>query len=770
MFQLLFKYPSPVFTKGRFVLLGTWPAWLLPVLIVVGAAGLAVLIGLRRRDAAPAVRGWRTWAIWGLQTAMLELVLVLLWQPAMIIAELSSQQNIIAVVVDDSRSMGIADSNGKTREDDALHALENGVLAGLRGRFQTRIYRLGSQLTRVDGTDGTDGIKGIEQIRPMEAATHIDEGLKQLVAETSDVPVGAVVLLSDGGNNTGGVEGPEIGLDSLQALRNRRLPVHTIGFGKEERGHDVEIESVSVAASAPANARIWAAISLAQRGYEGRKATITVRDGDKTLAAQEVTLAGDGGIQTEQVFFSVGAAGARSLVFSVEPLAGEENLANNAVTRPILISDAKRRILYVEGEPRWEYKFIRRAEEDDPTIQFVSMLRTSENKTYRQGIGDPNELAAGFPARPEDLFGYAGIIIGSVDADYFTPLQQELLREYVDRRGGGILFLGGRSSLSDGGWSTSSLNEVLPTFLPAGRNNFHRNPATVELTAAGIDSPITRLLDDPGKNAERWRKLTYLADYEDAGAPKPGATVLAELNAGRRKLPLLITESYGHGRTAILATGGTWRWQMSEALGDPSHDLFWQQLLRWLVAESPGPVSASISTRTLTDEGRLQISAQVHDAQFQRATDAHVTTRIVGPEGLSAVADLTPSQDTPGMYTTEWTAEKPGAYLAEVTAESDGKQTQELGRDVVTFQREDGVAENFHTEQNRPLLEQLAAETGGHYWKPSELKNLPRDISYSEAGISVRTTKELWDMPIVFLLLLGLPISEWLLRRKWGVL
>jgi hypothetical protein len=88
----------------------------------------------------------------------------------------------------------------------------------------------------------------------------------------------------------------------------------------------------------------------------------------------------------------------------------------------------------------------------------------------------------------------------------------------------------------------------------------------------------------------------------------------------------------------------------------------------------------------------------------------------------------------------------------------------------MTFEREDGVAENFHTEQNRRLLEQLAAATGGQYWKPSDLKNLPRDISYSEAGISVRTTKELWDMPIVFLLLLALPIAEWLLRRKWGVL
>ena len=88
---------------------------------------------------------------------------------------------------------------------------------------------------------------------------------------------------------------------------------------------------------------------------------------------------------------------------------------------------------------------------------------------------------------------------------------------------------------------------------------------------------------------------------------------------------------------------------------------------------------------------------------------------------------------------------------------------------MLTFQREDGVAENFHTEQNRHLLEQLASQTGGRYWKPSELKDLPRDISYSEAGISVRSTKELWNMPIVFLLLLGLPIAEWLLRRKWGV-
>jgi hypothetical protein len=314
------------------------------------------------------------------------------------------------------------------------------------------------------------------------------------------------------------------------------------------------------------------------------------------------------------------------------------------------------------------------------------------------------------------------------------------------------------------------LNDLLPTFLPAGNHNFHRNAATVELTPEGVESPITQILDDPQKNALRWKKLTYLADYEDAGAPKPGATVLADMNAGRRKLPLLITESYGHGRTAIMATGGTWRWQMSEALGDPSHDLFWQQLLRWLVAETPGPVVASMPERLLMDEGQARFTAQVRDQQFQQAANAHVTAHILGLQGVSALVDLTPSEETPGLYQTEWTAEKPGTYVAEVVAESAGKQPQELGRDVVTFQREDGVAENFHTGQNRQLLEQLAAETGGRYWESSDLKNLPRDISYSEAGISVRSTKELWDMPIVFLLLLGLPIGEWLLRRKWGVI
>jgi uncharacterized membrane protein len=753
MFQYFFKYPMPVFSKGKFVLLGAWPGWLLLLLIVACAAGLAVIIWSRLPAAAAAhISKWRGGAIWLLQSLLIATVLVLLWQPAITVAELAPQQNVIAVVLDDSRSMAIADSgsDGKTpREAAAQKALEDGVLAGLQKKFQTRLYRLDTRVAQA---------AALKDIQPAAPATHLNDSLRQLTSDTSDLPIGAVVLLSDGSDNSG-----DLALETIRALRNRRLPVHTVGFGKEQLAHDVELSNVSVATRAMADSRIPATVTFHQRGYAGSKALLLVRDGDKTVGSREITFNSEGASQVETVFFSPGGAGVKSLHFQLGPLPGEENLANNSIERLLGVTDDKRRILYVEGEPRWEYKFIRRAEDDDKIVQVASMLRTTENKIYRQGISDPKELENGFPVRPEDLFSYDGIIVGSVEAGYFSPLQQELLREFVDRRGGGLLFLGGRFSLSDGGWSGSSLVDLLPTILPKSRNTFHRNPATAELTAAGSDSPITRLMDDPAKNIDRWKKLTYLMDYQDAGTPKPGATVLAELNSGSRKLPLLVTQNYGRGRTAVMATSGTWRWQMSQPLGDPAHDLFWQQLLRWLVLDSPGQVVVTAPGQTLMDDSQIQLTANVRDKDYMPITDAKVTAHLIGPDGLSALVDMTPAADTPGVFRANWTAEKPGSYLAEVTASG---QTE---NGTLPFERIDGVAENFHTEQNRELLEKLASETGGRYWKPDELTRLPNEISYSDAGISVRDIKELWNMPVVFLWLLFLMSAEWLLRRKWGV-
>jgi len=769
MFEFFFKYPHSLYSRGQFALLGAWPAWVLALLILTAAAALAFLIRSRIARAAPVMRGWRAWVIWSLQTLLAALVLVLLWQPAITVAELKPQQNIIAVLVDDSRSMGLAE-DGVTRQAQAVKALQNGVLAGLNRSFQTRLYRVDDAPARIDS---------LKDLQPNAPSTRLGDSLKQLSEETSDLPIGAVVLLSDGDDNAGG-----IGADVINALRARHIPVHTVGFGRERAEHDVELEDAVIAPRALVNSRLAATITLHQRGYAGAKINLTVRDVSagqaKVLAARSITLGPDGNLQTETLMFDIGGAGARTLQIAAAPLVGEQNTANNTLTRVVNVGSEPRRILYIEGEPRWEYKFIRQAEEDDRMVQIVSMVRTSENKIYRQGISDPKELAEGFPSRPEDLFSYQGLMIGSVEAGYFTPVQQELIREFVDRRGGGVLLLGGQFAMADGGWNATKLTDLMPTVLPSQSPTFHREAdpkngtthTTAELAPAGVDSIITRLADDPAANAAKWKKLPYLMDYQDPGTPKPGASVLANMITPEgRKLPLLITENFGRGRSAIMASGGSWRWQMSSPLGDTAHDLFWQQLLRWLVSDTPGHVSASVPAQMLLDSGAVTITAGVRDSQYNPAPDAKVEAHILGPSGVSALLEMTPVPDNPGQFQAAWSAPKPGAYLTEVMAQrADPTGTvKELGRDVLTFQRMDGVAENFHTEQNRDLLERLATQTGGQYWKPADLGKLAGGIPFSEAGVTMRETKDLWDLPLVFFVLLLLRFSEWWLRRKWGI-
>src|SRR5580693_685868 len=292
MFEFFFKYPRSVYARGHFALLGAWPKWVLVLLILAAAGGLAWLIRSRMTEAAPVMRSWRAWVIWGLQTLLATLVLVLLWQPAITVAELKPQQNVIAVLVDDSRSMAISE-DGVTRQAQAVQALQNGVLASLNRSFQTRLYRVDSVPARIDS---------LKDLKPNAPSTRIGDSLKQLSDETSDLPIGAMVLLSDGDDNTGG-----IAADAINALRARHIPVHTVGFGRERAAHDVELDDAVVAPRALADSRIAAKITFHQRGYAGVKVNLTVRDvsmdNGKMLASRAVTLGPDGNLQSETVMF-----------------------------------------------------------------------------------------------------------------------------------------------------------------------------------------------------------------------------------------------------------------------------------------------------------------------------------------------------------------------------------------------------------------------------------------------------------------------------------
>jgi uncharacterized membrane protein len=751
MFEILFKYPASLFHKGQFVLLTPWPVWVLVIGILAAAA---VMFWHVRRNHGM-LTGARPIAIWLLESCLMALILFLLWHPALSVATLRPQQNVVAVLLDDSRSMSIKDASG-TREASAQSVLNGGMLKTLTDRFQVRLYKFGKE---------PDRIQKPEQAAGDESASRIGDTLERVLAESTSLPLGAIVMLSDGADNAGGID-----LATIAAIRRQRIPIHTIGFGKEHPDKDIEITDAMVPARALPDSKLTAHITLQGWGVSGQKSKLTVKDGAKVLASQDVLFKENGQLQTEAVVFNCGPAGPKTVEIAVEPVSGEVNQFNNKITRMVNVEARKPRILYVQGEPAWEYKFIRRAIEDYPDIgiEIPSMERTTENKILRQGIRDSSELEDGFPTKPEELFTYQAMIFGSVEASYFTAAQQLAIHDFVDRRGGGLLFIGGRASFSDGGWQNSPMSDLIPVQLASNRGTFHQQAfSKAVLTPAGSSSVLCRLDENPASNAKRWETMPAVNNYQDVGEPKPGATMLLQVDTpSKRRQPLLVTENYGRGRTVAFATEGSWRWKMWLDHADKTHATFWQQMFRHLVTDTPGQVQGSTPKSVLSDDNKVSVRVEVRDKQYKPVTNAKVQARFLGPEGASATLELSPLPLEEGIYTGEWTADKPGSYVTEIIA---GREQEEIGRDVVTFRREDGVAENFHTSQNRELLEKLSEQTGGRYYKPDEASKLANEISYSEAGITSRETRDLWDMPVVFLLALGIRASEWLLRRKWGV-
>lgn len=749
MFEFLFKYPPAIFEKGKFVLLSGMPVWLLFLLIAAIGAGL--FWNMRQRHGL--LNTARSTAIWLAQTALIALLLFMIWHPAISVARLRPQQNVIAVLVDHSRSMGIAD-DGKTRLQNAEDVLDNQLLPDLSKRFQVRLYEFGRDAVRID------------QARNLTAddnATRIGDSLKHIASEAGTMPLGAIVLLTDGGDNTGGID-----RDTISQLRQLRVPVDTVGFGPDHFNKDIEIVDVSTPARALPQSKLSARVAIRQHGYAGSHVKLIVRENDHPIAQQDVVLRPDAE-QSETILFNAGPAGAHSFQIGIEPQPDEENKQNNAVVRLINVGEKKMRILYFEGEPRWEFKFIRRAVEDDPSVEIFTVLRTTQNKTYRQsttGVVDAHELENGFPTKPEDLFRYDGLIIGSVEASYFSTEQQAMIRDFADRRGGGVLFLAGRFTLSDGAYAKTPMAEMMPLRLLPDKT-WSRDFATATLTDAGKESVITRIEEDRNLNIARWLKMPQIANYAEMGSPKPGAEVLMNVaEPGHRPTPLLAIQNYGHGRVGVFATAGSWRWKMLQDHTDRSHAMFWQQLLRWMVNETPGQVLSSTPHQVLADDTQVPLRVSVRDKTYETVSGATVQTTVVRPDGSSDVVELKPDPLEPGSYEGEYTADKPGTYVAETTARQD---KTELGRDTITFRREDGVAENFGAAQNRDLLEKLSSDTNGNYYTPGNAKKLSGEVAVSEAGITAHDNLDIWDMPILFLLVILIRGGEWLLRRKWGV-
>ncbi|GBD33242.1 hypothetical protein HRbin33_02223 [bacterium HR33] len=757
LFEFWFKYPPVLFERGTVVFAGGW-SWLALGLVGLGAVAsvwsyFRAPARLLRRDRAILLAG---------RLAVLALLAFALSRPVLVVPAVRPQENTLAVLIDDSRSMEVADVAGDARGRALQRILgddRSGLLARLREQFKVQLYRFSDRVER---------ISGLSELSFLGDRTDLARALERVRRDLSRVPSAGVVLLTDGGHNGS----TDLGEARLE-LAGAGLPVYVVGVGSDRLSRDIELSRLQGPSSALRGSTVMLDLSISQRGFAGRRVKVNVEDNGQIVASREIELGGDGEASTARIAFELRQGGPRLVAAYVAPEPEEQVRENNRREILIAVQDRREKILYFEGEPRFEVKFLRRAVADDPNLQLVVLQRTAENKFLRLDVDHEDELAAGFPKTRAELFRYRALILGSVEASFFTHDQLQMIADFVRQRGGGLLLLGGRRALSEGGYAETPLADALPVLLERRAPqdtavSFHE--IKIELTPAGRIHPALQLDADPEASARRWNSLPSLSTVNLVRSVKPAATTLLLGRAAdlRDPMPVLTFHRYGRGKVAVFAVQDSWLWQMHAdiPLEDLTHETLWRQLLRWLLSDVPDPVAVSVSPPRVPVGETVNVTAEVADSAFWGVNGAVVRGRVRAPDGSEKVVSLEWSVTRDGEYQGRVALEQPGLHELIIEAQAGGTVLGNASAYVMVGGESE---EMFSPTLRRAALEELARETGGRFYRLEDAARLPQEVKYSRAGLSVLEEHELWNMPVVLFLLIALLGAEWGYRKYRGL-
>jgi uncharacterized membrane protein len=752
----LFKYPPHLFRRGDLSLAPAFPQVLIAA--ALGAGLILLLLALRGvRTATPR----RDRAMLGALRGLAYLVLaVCLLRPVLLLSSAVPQRNVLGILLDDSRSMRLADLAGMSRLDAVRQVFGDSagsLTRALGDRFVLRFFRFAADAGPLGTASGLVG---------SGTRTNLAAALDAARQELSGVPLAGMVLVTDGADNSGAdLTAP------LLALRGRKVPVYTVGVGQERFARDLAIERVALPASALAGAGILAEVVIRVRGLGGNPVTVTAEDEGRIVIERQVEAPEAGDVVRARLRLPPMAEGPHRLTFRVRPAQGEIVTENNEFRSVLRVRSGPERILYLEGEPRPEFAFLRRAVAGDSALSLVAMLRSAKGKFLRLGVRDSMELVGGFPTRREDLFRYRALVLGSIEASFFTGDQLRMLADFVSRRGGGLVALGGRAALAEGGYAGTPLADVLPVSLDApipAAAGTGVVELSVRATAAGRLHPALQLWSTESP-AGRWDSLPPLTSVNRLGALKPGATTLLTGKvAGGGEVPVLAVQRFGRGTAAVFGVQDTWLWQMhaSVPLEDQTHESLWRQVLRWSLDDVPDRVELSASPTRVAPGEPVVLRARVADEAYLETNDAQVTARVTTPAGRLVEVPLAWTLKEDGAYEGRFVAEEMGMYSIEGDSRRGNDTTRAASAALLV---DDYGADVEQAELRAPLLRRIATETGGRYYPLSDASRLAEDVVFTESGVTVRESRDLWDMPIVFFLLVGLLGAEWGYRRWRGL-
>jgi len=783
-------------TRGALRFLSAPEAWVI-VMVIIPLVVFGVWWVYRRERGHSTPRSRFTLSM--VRTAILLLVLAILFQPVCMTTTDRVCKQKLVFLVDDSSSMqehdGYLDPDhrkhlGKaahlltgdevtklTRSDLVKRVLGEGspsLLEELSRRFDTRIHAFDSAVRRN---------VGFADLRSRGTSTRMGEALSKVYTDLVGQPTAAVVLISDGRSNEGIDPGRTV--VRLLEMQQIQIPLKAVAVGDPTIRCDLEVRVVNPTTGREflVGDQIPFTVEVRAKGIDVKELPVKIEitdESDEILASQAITLAGAGGTKKEVLYVKAESDGRRTFTVRIPPLEEEADTSDNKRDVSLRIIKKRIRVLYVEGYPRWEYRYVKNALiRDDENFAVHVILLSAERGFQQPSSGDLDPIFA-FPESTKDLFEYDVVILGDVNPASLATSPEEVtavlknLARFISEAGGGLMMVAGE------GWNPHSfagtpLESVLPV-VPGTRAqeglDFQESFRPVR-TAVGRRDPILIFSKDPEENHRFWEDVRDgfppLYWYSSVLRAKPGSRVLLTHPRGRNQYgphPLLATQFYGKGRSMFLGLDSLWRWR--KYFGDQFFFQFYSQAIRYLATTKlyRGNKRYDLFTdKPQYDIGEsIRISAAVRNQDFKPSEEPYQTVYRESPRSAR------PQQ-------IQLKKVKSGEYEAVIMAARRGRHTlwikehpeAEERADETTFDVDITPLEKAEPSMDVAMMSGLAelARGNGDFCllqeMPEKLRALPsHPVRYPEKS----NTRDIWDTWWMLCLLTGLLAIEWVYRKR----
>ena len=766
------------------------------LILVVAAIAFAVFL-YRREQLVP--RNRRI-AMTILQAAALLTLIVVVMQPFAKIRMTKESKRSMIVMLDTSRSMAIEDPRtsaedveeaakalgkipldrklggddaqvvkqdlGSARRIDlaraALNHDEMNLLDQLEDRYDLRFFTFDSQLRSEDpraatpeSSDGGDATAAPLPVAEGESS-QIGNAIEDAVDRFSGQPLAGAMVISD----FAWVEGKDP-VNVARRLKERRVPLYTVPVGLPAPP-DIHVRGVIAPEVVFKGDRVPLRVKIESRGFAGKPVQLYFRVNDDEKETKQITL--KNGVQFEEfMFIPESESGTLDLNFDIKLQEGEITEVNNATSHQVRILDEKIKVLYIEGMPRWEYRYLRWVLLRDPRLQ-VQFLMTQ---------GDPALAASSplhigrFPEDPKEALKYDLIILGDVPSSFFNTGQTQLIERLIRERGGSLLMLAGPMA-APSTYRDNPIGDLLPINIgPGGYLNLGIN-VSPEVTEDGHKSLATSLSLAPDVSARIWSHVKPMYSLPQLAGSKSGATVLLRLpkaNEADVDYPLVAWHRYGTGKSLFVATEDLWRMRLE--VGDRYHARFWGQTIQFLTLSRLLGANKQISIETDRNSysagDQIRVFANVLTESFEPVDGPSyevVLEEKDNPDSATTI-EMTQVESTPGLYSGSYLAGKDGKYeFRAQPQDAEISNTAEFSIKTVDI-------EDRETSMQADVARQAAEISGGRQLSLAGLGEFATNLPPEEAlNNTVKIERELWDTPLWFLLVVAFAGAEWYMRRK----